>query len=140
MTSETASGKEEESLEESQYNVQGTNSLLQQWIARKQQKTTARIALAFRNLNVHGFSSSSQYQHTVATYISLLPRFFVSLVRREDQEKVQILQNFNGLVRSGEMLLVLGRPGSGCSTFLKTLAGDTHGIYLGDKAAVNYQG
>ncbi|KAH6634752.1 ABC drug exporter AtrF [Chaetomium sp. MPI-SDFR-AT-0129] len=33
-----------------------------------------------------------------------------------------ILHNFTGLVRPGEMLLVLGRPGSGCSTFLRTAA------------------
>lgn len=33
-----------------------------------------------------------------------------------------ILHDFTGLVRPGEMLLVLGRPGSGCSTFLRTAA------------------
>ncbi|KAJ7852075.1 hypothetical protein B0H14DRAFT_3085739 [Mycena olivaceomarginata] len=36
-----------------------------------------------------------------------------------------ILEGFSGVVRPGEMLLVLGRPGSGCSTFLKTLANQT---------------
>ena len=33
-----------------------------------------------------------------------------------------ILHDFTGLVRPGEMLLVLGRPGSGCSTFLRATA------------------
>ncbi|KAL2272831.1 hypothetical protein FJTKL_05949 [Diaporthe vaccinii] len=33
-----------------------------------------------------------------------------------------ILTNFIGLVKPGEMLFVLGRPGSGCSTFLQTAA------------------
>lgn len=33
-----------------------------------------------------------------------------------------ILHSFTGLVRPGEMLLVLGRPGSGCSTFLRAAA------------------
>ncbi|KAF9461129.1 hypothetical protein BDZ94DRAFT_1373768 [Collybia nuda] len=32
------------------------------------------------------------------------------------------ISGFEGVVRPGEMLLVLGRPGSGCSTLLKTLA------------------
>lgn len=40
----------------------------------------------------------------------------------------------------GEMLLVLGRPGSGCSTFLKALSGDTRGFEIEDKVAINYQG
>ena len=33
-----------------------------------------------------------------------------------------LLHNFSGTVSAGEMLLVIGRPGSGCTTFLKTLA------------------
>lgn len=33
-----------------------------------------------------------------------------------------ILTDFSGLVKPGEMLFVLGRPGSGCSTFLRTAA------------------
>ncbi|CEJ54144.1 hypothetical protein PMG11_00466 [Penicillium brasilianum] len=33
-----------------------------------------------------------------------------------------LLEDFTGIVKPGEMLLVLGRPGSGCSTFLRTLA------------------
>jgi ABC-type hemin transport system ATPase subunit len=38
------------------------------------------------------------------------------------------------------MLLVLGRPGSGCSTMLKTIAGETHGLYVADNSHINYQG
>lgn len=34
----------------------------------------------------------------------------------------KILTDFTGLVKPGEMLFVLGRPGSGCSTFLRTAA------------------
>ena len=33
-----------------------------------------------------------------------------------------ILHGFDGCVRPGEMPLILSRPGSGCSTFLKVLA------------------
>lgn len=33
-----------------------------------------------------------------------------------------LLHDFSGSVNDGEMLLVLGRTGSGCSTFLKTIA------------------
>jgi ATP-binding cassette subfamily G (WHITE) protein 2 (SNQ2) len=35
-----------------------------------------------------------------------------------------ILSKFDGFARPGEMVLVLGRPGSGCSTFLKVIAND----------------
>jgi ABC-type multidrug transport system ATPase subunit len=42
-------------------------------------------------------------------------------------------------VREGEMLLVLGRPGSGCSTLLKSLCGLTD-EYLGWQGEVRYNG
>lgn len=58
----------------------------------------------------------------------------------EKKQKIQILRNVDGLVRSGEMLIVLGRPGSGCTTFLKTLAGETHGFYLEAETSIHYQG
>lgn len=48
-----------------------------------------------------------------------------------------VIRGFSGLLRPGEMMLVLGRPGSGCSTFLKTLAGLT-GAYAGIEGVVNY--
>jgi ATP-binding cassette subfamily G (WHITE) protein 2 (PDR) len=50
------------------------------------------------------------------------------------------LRDFDGLVRSGEMLVVLGRPGSGCSTLLKTIAGETSGFFVDSNAYINYQG
>ncbi|KAH9205011.1 hypothetical protein DL95DRAFT_318385, partial [Leptodontidium sp. 2 PMI_412] len=52
---------------------------------------------------------------------------------------IEILRNFEGLVRSGEMLVVLWPPGSGCSTLLKTISSETHGIYVAEDSELNYQ-
>jgi ATP-binding cassette, subfamily G (WHITE), member 2, PDR len=38
------------------------------------------------------------------------------------------------------MLVVLGRPGSGCSTLLKTISGETDGFFVDSQSHVNYQG
>lgn len=58
----------------------------------------------------------------------------------------QILKSLNGLVQPGEMVLVLGRPGSGCSTFLKIIANknkeytETSGdVFYGDMGAKEFQ-
>lgn len=48
------------------------------------------------------------------------------------KEHKQILHDFNGIIKPGELLVVLGRPGSGCSTTLKTLCGEFHGLKIGD--------
>ena len=50
-----------------------------------------------------------------------------------------ILQDFNGFVRPGEMLLVLGRPGSGCSTMLRALA-NQRGGFAAVEGEVSYGG
>lgn len=38
-----------------------------------------------------------------------------------------ILDNFRGVCKPGEMVLVLGKPGSGCTTFLKTITNQRYG-------------
>ncbi|WWD19932.1 hypothetical protein CI109_104404 [Kwoniella shandongensis] len=48
-----------------------------------------------------------------------------------------LLKDFSGLVKAGEMMLVVGRPGSGCTTFLKALAG-LHNGYAGIDGKVYY--
>ncbi|KAL1982431.1 hypothetical protein VTN96DRAFT_1336 [Rasamsonia emersonii] len=95
--------------------------------------------VAFRNLSVHGFGSPTDYQKDVGNVplqIGSLFRYFTGT----GKQKIQILRDFDGLVKSGEMLVVLGRPGSGCSTLLKTIAGEMNGIYLDDSSYLNYQG
>lgn len=54
-------------------------------------------------------------------------------------EKRVLINDFTGVVRDGEMLLVLGRPGSGCSTFLKTIS-NKRGGYAGVEGDVSYGG
>jgi len=48
-----------------------------------------------------------------------------------------LLKNFSGVVKPSEMMLVVGRPGSGCTTFLKTLAG-LHTGYAGVDGKIWY--
>ena len=48
-----------------------------------------------------------------------------------------LLKDFNGVVKAGEMMLVVGRPGSGCTTFLKALAG-LHDGYAGVDGDIYY--
>ncbi|KAJ5399552.1 hypothetical protein N7465_010041 [Penicillium sp. CMV-2018d] len=95
--------------------------------------------VAFKSLSVHGFGSPTDYQKDVLNSLLSIGGLVRNLVG-SGKQKVQILHNFNGLVKSGEMLVVLGRPGSGCSTLLKTIAGEMNGIYVDDNSYLNYQG
>ncbi|KAK5441492.1 Multidrug resistance protein [Exophiala xenobiotica] len=100
----------------------------------------ARTAgIAFRNLSAHGFGAATDYQKSVGNVLLEA----VGIVRKlmgVGQRRINILRNFDGLIKPGEMLVVLGPPGSGCSTFLKTIAGETHGFNIDKDSYINYQG
>lgn len=51
--------------------------------------------------------------------------------------EVDILHNFRGVLKPGEMVLVLGRPGSGCTTFLKVVTNQRYG-YTSFDGGVTY--
>lgn len=106
----------------------------------EQQQERPNIGVAFSHMSCYGHTTTEQYQATFASYALAIPRYVGSLLSRRPAPKVQILRDLEGVVRPGEMLLVLGRPGSGCSTFLKTIAGDTRGFHIEDKAQISYQG
>ncbi|CAI7608425.1 unnamed protein product [Penicillium glandicola] len=98
-----------------------------------------QAGLGFKNLSVHGFGTPTDYQKDVANSVLQIGALFRSMTGTGKQ-KIQILHEFDGLIKSGEMLVVLGRPGSGCSTFLKTIAGEMNGIFKDDNSYMNYQG
>lgn len=66
--------------------------------------------VSFSNLSVHGFGSPIEYQTDFVNILLKVIDHATSLVRQR-KDKIQILHDHNGLLRRGEMLLVLGRPG-----------------------------
>ncbi len=65
--------------------------------------------VSYTDLTVFGYGSDTDYQKDVVNvifyYMNIVKKFFRS------QRKVPILTGFEGLIRSGEMCVVLGRPG-----------------------------
>lgn len=96
--------------------------------------------IAYKNLNAHGFGEPTDYQKTFGNYPLEIAGMAKRILGLSKPTKIQILRDFDGLVRSGEMLVVLGRPGSGCSTLLKTISGETSGFFVDQNAYINYQG
>ncbi|KUJ23287.1 uncharacterized protein LY89DRAFT_777066 [Mollisia scopiformis] len=100
--------------------------------------TEKRIAV-FRHIKVWSRDSQLEFLETVANIFMqpvILARKVLS--HRKPSKKV-ILQGIDGFIHEGEILLVLGRPGSGCTTLLKTLAGSTE-TYHGWSGIVCYFG
>ncbi|KAF2276916.1 uncharacterized protein EI97DRAFT_433130 [Westerdykella ornata] len=99
-----------------------------------------RGGFLFKNLNVYGTVKADDYLHTFGNAPLRPLRAVTRLFGRNDTIKVPILRGFEGIVNDGEMLAVLGRPGSGCTTLLKTLAGETRGLEVGKQSEILYQG
>ncbi|SCU78297.1 LAME_0A04016g1_1 [Lachancea meyersii CBS 8951] len=77
------------------------------------------------NFTVMGDDCSSAEAQTFED-ILLLPRTIFRGIRAAKNAKTRaIVTNANVLAKPGEMVLVLGRPGAGCSSFLKTISGET---------------
>ena len=93
----------------------------------------------FRSLAVSGSASTLGTHRTVGSPFKLLLR---SPFRSHGTKTAErpILHPMNGSVNSGELLLVLGRPGSGCTTFLKTISGQSRGLTQSKDSSVLYEG
>ncbi|UKZ84353.1 ZEB2-regulated ABC transporter 1 [Trichoderma asperellum] len=99
-----------------------------------------RTGVAFRNMNVYGFGTETDFQKDVGNVWLSIPDLARQTFRKSGRRRIDILRNLDGYIKSGEMLVVLGPPGSGCSTFLKSIAGETSGIYIDSETEFNYQG
>ncbi|KIW64177.1 hypothetical protein PV04_09130 [Phialophora macrospora] len=97
-----------------------------------------RTGVMFKDLTVSGSAADIKLQKTVGSILTT--PFHLKEMLHARQKHRTILQNFDGLVHSGEMLLVLGRPGSGCSTFLKSMSANYGGLTLGKESVVSYDG
>lgn len=99
-----------------------------------------KAGIAFKDLNVHGFGAATDYQKSVGNVVLEVVGMARKLFGLAKPRRIDILRDFEGVVHAGEMLVVLGPPGSGCSTFLKTLTGETHGFFIDNNSLLNYQG
>jgi ABC-transporter N-terminal/ABC transporter len=106
-----------------------TEKFLRDLMARaKEQGLKRRSAgVCFRGLVVLGYGSDFTHQNTVGTVATGVLRIGDSIRAKRHPPMKTILYTMDGVVREGEMLLVLGKPGSGATTLLKTIAGQTRG-------------
>lgn len=106
---------------------------------REHDITGQKTGVAFKNLSVFGSGAAIQVQGTVGSWL-LAPLRLGEIFSFGKKEPKQILHKFDGLIKSGELLVVLGRPGSGCSTLLKTICGELHGLAVGEESRIHYDG
>ncbi|KAJ5530865.1 hypothetical protein N7527_004258 [Penicillium freii] len=93
----------------------------------------------FKKLNVYGSGAALQFQDTVTSTLTA-PLRLPQIIRESHSPQRRILKDLNGLLKNGELLLVLGRPGAGCSTLLKSMTGELHGLNMDKESVIHYNG
>jgi ABC-type multidrug transport system ATPase subunit len=111
-------------------------------------RSTKRIGVIWKNLTVKGAGATSTTVKTLPDAIlgtfgpdlyHIVTRFVPQLKLRRHNQLRTLIHDFTGCVRPGQMMLVLGKPGSGCSTFLKNIANQREG-YAEVTGEVSYGG
>ena len=97
------------------------------------------LGVVFKNLKCLGIDSNMDYK---ATFGNAVFKGLTHLFRlgTNSYNKFEILKSMDGLIKPGELTLILGRPGAGCSTFLKTIACQTHGFEVTNDSLISYDG
>ncbi|KAH6638741.1 ABC transporter [Boeremia exigua] len=106
-----------------------------------------KLGVTWKDLTVKVIPSDAALQENALSQFNVLQQ---SREARNKAPLKTILDGSSGCVKPGEMLLVLGRPGSGCTTLLKLLAnkrkgyaeveGDVHFGTMTAKEAEPYRG
>ncbi|KAJ3078147.1 hypothetical protein HDU99_000758 [Rhizoclosmatium hyalinum] len=104
--------------------------------AKAQNMEFSEMPIAFRDLTVVGDALENTKIPTVGSALLgvLQPAIQIYNFFKQTSDTMfkpkpigekEIIKNITGVIKPGELVLVIGRPGSGCSTLLRTLANQT---------------
>ncbi|KAF1813415.1 putative ABC transporter [Eremomyces bilateralis CBS 781.70] len=108
-----------------------------------EEEKTRHFGVVFKHLTVIGAAAGTSLQPTTGdVFLGLARQLWTLLSRGTSSFKKSsktILDDFTGCIKPGELVLVLGQPGSGCSTFLKVIGNQRSG-YQKIEGDVRYGG
>lgn len=95
--------------------------------------------ILLEDVTVYGTDERFSILPTVTNLLTLPLTIYRKIRQGKAPERV-IINKFNGIARPGEMVLVLGRPGAGCTSLLKTIAGNELQLFTNVEGNVSYDG
>ena len=108
--------------------------------AKQQGIHLRRVGITIKDVSIEVKDISSVEGSTFGDVL-LLPLTIIKAIRKRNHvQKKKILRNIWGLAEPGKMVLVLGKPGAGCSSFLKVVAGEIEQFHGGITGSISYDG
>jgi ABC-type multidrug transport system ATPase subunit len=86
-----------------------------------------KLGLTWKNLTVYGEGAGTLVHENILSICNISTQIAEARERKNGSSRRALIQNSYGCVKPGEMLLVLGRPGAGCTTLLSMLANRRYG-------------
>lgn len=109
-------------------------------LASKQGIHLRKSGVTFKNVKVCGVDDSFSIAPTVRDMLKgPVGAIQAGIAKKRTPERV-ILSDISGFANPGEMVLVLGRPGAGCSSLLKTLGGTDLDLFTSTAGDIRYDG
>ncbi|KAI8889012.1 hypothetical protein K501DRAFT_300849 [Backusella circina FSU 941] len=97
------------------------------------------LGVIWRDLSVEGLAPDAHTIPTISSGILHIFQFWKYFGIGVKNKTQVILKPFSGFAKDGELVLVLGRPGSGCTTLLKIIA-NIRSSFTTVNGTVNYGG
>ncbi|EGC33758.1 hypothetical protein DICPUDRAFT_154132 [Dictyostelium purpureum] len=110
-----------------------------QRMAKENGSKEKKIGVTFKSLTVVGKGADASVISDMSSPLFSFIDLFKPSTWTTKVSEFDILHDVTGFCKDGEMLLVLGRPGSGCSTLLRVLSNQTKS-YVSVKGDVTYGG
>lgn len=82
------------------------------------------VGVTFEGLTSTGVDAGATYWPSMSEIGYRIANIPKTLFKKKAVPQRKVISNVYGLIKPGEMLLVLGRPGAGCTSLLRTIAGE----------------
>ncbi|WYZ41108.1 hypothetical protein EsH8_V_000003 [Colletotrichum jinshuiense] len=93
---------------------------IEEWVEQGGEQPR-QLGVTWHNLTITGVHTDATFNENVASQLYPLHK------RNKSRPTRKIIDNLSGCVKPGEMLLVLGRPGAGCTSLLNVLSNNRNG-------------
>ncbi|ODV87461.1 hypothetical protein CANARDRAFT_5996 [[Candida] arabinofermentans NRRL YB-2248] len=85
---------------------------------------SAQSGLAFKGLTCWGVDASAAFGPSVPEMLRNGLSWPLKFFKKDSTKQRRIIRDFIGIIEPGELVLALGKPGAGCSSLLKSCAGE----------------
>ncbi|CAL9734615.1 protein Snq2p [Monosporozyma servazzii] len=133
----------EENYDQSSYNAFDAAKIFDSFVkdANEQGIGIRKTGVTLEDVGCEGHDRSALEGSTFGDILCLPYTIYRKYIKNRHEKKMKtILRQCNGLAQPGEMVLVLGRPSAGCSSFLKVTAGIIDQFAGGTTGEVTYDG